>query len=206
MSEKKTLPENNEPILTISGTLNEEDYVRSVRSRMKHEFIRKDWIFLLAYLVFVICLNIYGYTATLSFSGIPAGERLSHFFRYLLENSWLNVVIVAAGIGVIRIFHMWYVPKKMKNQFLEATPEGAPIIYRFFDDHFETLVNAEKQKTELKVKYTEIQRKIYENAYCFVAMTGRKNTYSFHKTLMTPEEVEAVRKLLQERCPQKKPR
>ena len=204
MSEKETLPENNEPILTISGTLSAEDYIRSVRSRIKHGFIRKDWIVLLAYLVFVICLNIYGYIATPAFSGIPTGERLSHFFRYLLENSWLHVVIVAAGIAVIRIFHMWYVPKKMKNQFLEATPEGAPIIYRFFDDHFETLVNAEKQKVDLKANYSEIQRKIYEDDLCFVVRT--RNTYSFHKTLMTPDEVEAVRKLLQERCPQKKPR
>ncbi|MBQ6174157.1 MAG: hypothetical protein IJK28_06000, partial [Clostridia bacterium] len=83
-------------------------------------------------------------------------------------------------------------------------PDGFPVTYDFFDD---TLVISSATKTSdetFRLKYADVQRKIRETRYTIALSTGQRNRIGLYKAVMAPEETEQVRKLLNERCPQRK--
>ena len=68
----------------------------------------------------------------------------------------------------------------------------------------EVQVVREDLNIKMGLPYADVQRKIKETKHWFLLSTARKNRIYLYKAIMTPEEAERVRRLLNERCPQRK--
>ena len=56
------------------------------------------------------------------------------------------------------------------------------------------------------LSYADVQRKIKETKYTIALSTVQRNRIALYKAVMTSEELERVRGILKERCPQHRTR
>ena len=116
----------------------------------------------------------------------------------------LIIVIFLGCIALYALIHLLIRPFQGRKRFRELYPEGMPVVYAFYGDRMKIhSVTAISDQTA-RLPYADVQRKIKETKHWIRLSTARKNRIYLYKAIMTPEEAERVRRLLNERCPQRK--
>lgn len=95
-------------------------------------------------------------------------------------------------------------PNQAKKRLHELHPDGLPVTYDFFDDVLVISSATQTVDETYRLKYSDVRRKIRETRFVITLSTGQRNRIGLYKTVMTLEETEQVRRLLHERCPQRK--
>ncbi|MBR5379938.1 MAG: hypothetical protein IK140_05340 [Clostridia bacterium] len=192
------------PILHISGILSEKDYKKAVRA----SGLRRFWIYMVIYLLMMVLIpmivtfkDLYPW---LRDGYIPFDAFLERIFRSVIDRgAW----IIAVGfIAFYALYQLWFRPVRAGKQMRELDPEGAPLVYDFYEDMLVTHIDSRSGENTVRMHYTDVQRKIKETKYVFTLSTGQKNRTGLFKAIMTPEEEKNVRELLKERCPQRRRR
>ena len=192
------------PLIHICGTVIEQDFSAAMHARGIRSFLKYTLIYLLAVLL------------------IDLGSSLYYWYPYILDgfisfSQWLSeagktVFSISSTtfltIGFIVLFAILLIgvkPMRARKQFRELHPEGLPIVYDFFDDQLVIHSSSSSADETFRLKYADVRRKIKETRHMILLATGQKNRISLYKTVMTPDQLESVRKLLNERCPQHMP-
>ncbi len=192
------------PLIHICGTVIEQDFSAAMHARGIRSFLKYTLIYLLAVLL------------------IDLGSSLYYWYPYILDgfisfSQWLSeagktVFSISSTtfltIGFIVLFAILLIgvkPMRARKQFRELHPEGLPIVYDFFDDQLVIHSSSSSADETFRLKYADVRRKIKETRHMILLATGQKNRIGLYKTVMTPDQLESVRKLLNERCPQHMP-
>ena len=205
MTETATLPETpaEAPILRTGGKLTLPMHVRALRSRYVRPVVLRIALYLALVLLVALAVDLADCWSDLTGGRITAGEWIGRSMEASFGSGFLPV-LMGVFCAAYAVFMLWYLPWRAGRQFASLYPNGADLTYSFYPESFETAVHSDTQDTTLRANYRDISRKIFENRLCFVLSTGNRVTYSFHKTLMTPEEAERVGALLREKCPQRR--
>ena len=188
------------PILSVGGTLTENDYKAAVRARGVREFLTAVLIWLL-----IMLLLVFGYGLYEVYPYLKSGELT--FGEYLKE-TW--VLLPAESGSIAGIFALCAVlvllvrPSQMVKRMRERYPTGIPFVYDFYEDELVIRSSSRSGDETVRLLYTEVQRRIKDRKYVITLSTGRKNRFGLFKAIMTPQEVTAVLELLKARCPQRK--
>lgn len=197
MSESKT------PVIHITGTVTEKDYTNAVRARGIRFCLKYTIIYLILMFVFEMGISFYYWYPDLKDGYVTCAEWLSEAWRTVFRAS-LSTYMIIGFLAVYAVFEIVIRPILAQKRLREFHPDGFPVTYDFFDD---TLVISSATKTSdetFRLKYADVQRKIRETRYTIALSTGQRNRIGLYKAVMAPEETEQVRKLLNERCPQRK--
>ena len=194
--------ESQTPILHIRGNIDEKAQAARVRGDGKRLFFPVCGIYLALCLGFYLCLDLCEWYPWLRNGYFTLGE----FFREIASRFvgtcpfWLILgflVLYALILLVIR-------PIQAANYVRRLVPDGIPITYDFYEDHLELTADTSESNQTLRMAYADVQRKIRVTRTNIILSTGRKNTMTLYKSVMTPQEAETVLELLKARCPQRK--
>ena len=199
------MSEAKEPVIHISGTVTEKDYTTAVRANG----IRYCLKFTIAYMVlmFVISLGIdfYYWVPDLKEGYITFGEWLSGAVEDVFRLSPATWIV----IGVLVFYPVFCIvirPILAKKRLHELHPDGFPVTYDFFDDTLVISTSTQTTDETFRLKYADVQRKIKETKNTIALSTVQRNRIALYKAVMTSEELERVRGILKERCPQHRTR
>ena len=199
----ETAAPSGAPILTVSGTLTEKDYAASMRSRLAPRVARMCLVYVLLVVLLFPGVFLVDNWEALTSGAMSLGECLGFAWEAFAGDALMPLLL--AGFCALYVFiALWYTPRRLAARFRERYPDGARMIYRFWEDRLETTVEADAEQGVVRMDYADVQRKIRENKHCFVLSTLTRNTASLHKCLMTAEEITRVGALLRERCPQRR--
>ena len=197
------MSETGAPVIHISGTVSEKDYTSAVRWRGVRGFLRGSIFMLLTWILIVVGLSLYYWYPVLRDGHATCAEWLDEtwkdVFRLFPEGTLILGFLAFQALLFIIIR-----PFQAKKRLHELNPGGFPIAYDFFDDHMVIAVATQTSDETVRLKYTDVQRKIKEDKYIIRLSTGQRNRIGLYKAAMAPEEVGQVRELLKERCPQRK--
>ena len=110
-------------------------------------------------------------------------------------------------IGLLVFYAVYYIvvrPILAKKRLHELHPDGFPVTYDFYDDMLVIISSTQSSDETVRLKYADVQRKIKERKYIIVLSTVKRNRLGLYKAVMTSEDLERVRRHLNERCPQRK--
>ena len=195
------MSETTIPLLHINGIITEKDYKAALRAHSKRRVLLFCVSYLLFLLLFIVGMDLYHAFPYLKDGSLTFGEWL----KMLWEG--INPVYWCVVIGFIILYAVYLLlirPMQLGRRMRELDPDGEPVEYDFYDDHIELRATTQTDNRTVRMKYGDVQRKIKENKYIFILSTSRKNRLAIYKTIMTAEEVENVRNLLYEHCPQRK--
>ncbi len=194
------MDENKTPLLHVSGTLTFADYKAAARISGFRLFIKASVLFLAVCILGSIGLGVYH-----NFSFLRAG-RLS--FGELLGRLWRSFISDPALLAVVFGFLIIYFvigclirPWRLEKQARELFPQGNHISYDFYED--ELAVSAENTSGAeiIRFRYADMKRKRVETKAYITVSTRRKNRLGLYKAVMTPEQIENARAILNARCP-----
>ncbi|MBQ9408145.1 MAG: hypothetical protein IJU28_01960 [Clostridia bacterium] len=191
------------PLLHISGTLSVEDTVKVWRFRGIQHFWKYALIYLLLCALVFFGTSLYYWYSDLRDGYITVGEWLDYAIRGVFDGSIADFVI----IGFLIIYALYLIvirPTQVGKRIRELNPGGTPLTYDFYEDRIVFSTMSKSVAETYQIEYAKVQRKIKEDKYSFRLSTGQKNRIGLSKIIMTAEEIESVRKLLKERCPQRK--
>ena len=191
------------PLLHISGTLSVEDTVKVWRYRGVQHFWKYALVYLLLCVIVFFGTSLYYWYSDLRDGYITVGEWLDYAFRGVFDGSIANFVI----IGFLIFYALYLIvirPMQVGKRIRELNPGGTPLTYDFYEDRIVFSTMSKSVAETYQMEYAKVQRKIKEDKYSFRLSTGQKNRIGLSKIIMTAEEIESVRKLLKERCPQRK--
>ena len=193
------MAEIDTPVLHISGTITGEDYKTVLRNRGAHLFLKWVIIYLVVIVAVVLGTSLYAWLPDLKAGYITVGEWLGEVLDYSIQNTIMPYVF----IGFVVLYGLFLIlirPVIAEKRMRELYPGGTPIIYDFYDDKLVVTVNSVSANETFRLKYNSIRLKVSESKYLFMLSTGQKNKFSLYKTIMTPEEIEKVRGLLNAGC------
>lgn len=191
------------PLLHISGTLSVEDTVKVWRFRGIQHFWKYALIYLLLCALVFFGTSLYYWYSDLRDGYITVGEWLDYAIRGVFDGSIADFVI----IGFLVFYALYLIvirPMQVGKRIRELNPGGTPLTYDFYEDRIVFSTMSKSVAETYQIEYAKVQRKIKEDKYSFRLSTGQKNRIGLSKIIMTAEEIESVRKLLKERCPQRK--
>ena len=191
------------PILSVGGTLTENDYKAAVRARGVREFLTAVLIWLLIMLLLVFGYGLYEVYPYLKSGEITLSEWLIELWNALLSRTTPFVTII--GLLILYAVVLLLVrPAQLAQRMRELYPTGMPLVYDFYVDRLVLNSSSHSGDQTVRLLYSDVQRRIKEHKYTITLSTGQKNRYSLFKSIMTPEEVAVVRDLLKTHCPQHK--
>jgi hypothetical protein len=198
------MSEEQNPILHISGTLSEKDYIKATRAHGLRYFWKYTVVYLLIIVLIPLILTFKDLYPWLRDGQLPFDWYLEYIFRSVFRG---RVWIIAVGfLAFYALYLLWFRPVRAGKQMHELDPEGAPLVYDFYEDMLVTHIISRSGENFVRMHYTDVQRKIKETKYVFTLSTGQKNRISLFKAIMTSEEEKTARELLKERCPQRRRR
>ena len=191
------------PLIRIAGTITEKDYVNANRSIGARSFFRISAIFLGAELLFNLAIGILEYSSYIQAGLLTFGEALKYTWEAFFQSpvAW---IIIAAVMAFDLLFLLLIRPALTGKSVRELYPDGAPVIYDFFEDRLVICFQTKTIDETVRVSYADVLRKIIETKYQFILQTNQRNRIFVFKTIMTPEEMQNVRELLKSRCPQRR--
>ena len=192
------------PLIHICGTVIEQDFSAAMHARGIRSFLKYTLIYLLAVLLIDLGSSLYYWYPYIQDAFISFSQWLSEAGKTVFSISSTTFLT----IGFIVLFAILLIgvkPMRARKQFRELHPEGLPIVYDFFDDQLVIHSSSSSADETFRLKYADVRRKIKETRHMILLATGQKNRISLYKTVMTPDQLESVRKLLNERCPQHMP-
>lgn len=199
------MSETQTPVIHISGTVTEKDYTNAVRASGIRYCIRYSIVDVVLMIVISMGTSLYYCYPVLKDGDITIGEVLREALKTVFGLSLTTYLII--GLLVIYVLYLIVIrPILARKRLRELHPNGFPVTYDFFDDTL--VIRAVTQTTDetFRLKYADVQRKIRDTKYVIGLSTGQRNRVGLYKAVMTPEETEQVRRLLHERCPQRKRR
>lgn len=191
------------PLLHISGTLSVEDTVKVWRFRGIQHFWKYALVYLLICIAVFFGTSLYYWYSDLRDGYITFSEWLDFAFRGVFDGRVSNFII----IGFLVFYALYLIvirPMQVGKRVRELNPDGTPLTYDFYEDRVAISTMSKSITETYQIEYAKVQRKIKEDKYSFQLSTGQKNRIGLTKIIMTAEEIENVRKLLKERCPQRK--
>ncbi|MBQ6529258.1 MAG: hypothetical protein IJI38_12095 [Clostridia bacterium] len=192
------------PLIHICGTVSEQDFSAAMHARGIRSFLKYTLIYLLAVLLIDLGSSLYYWYPYIQDGFISFSQWLSEAAKTVFSISSTTFLT----IGFIVLFAILLIgvkPMRARKQFRELHPEGLPIVYDFFDDQLVIHSSSSSADETFRLKYADVRRKIKETRHMILLATGQKNRIGLYKTVMTPDQLESVRKLLNERCPQHMP-
>ena len=190
------------PILSVGGTLTENDYKAAVRARGVRDFLTAVLIWLLIMLLLVFGYGLYKVSPYLKSGELTFGEWLDELWNVLSTRKW--TLTIAGCISLYAVLVLLVRPSQMVKRMRERYPTGIPFVYDFYEDELVIRSSSRSGDETVRLLYTEVQRRIKDRKYVITLSTGRKNRFGLFKAIMTPQEVTAVLELLKARCPQRK--
>ena len=197
MSESKT------PVIQISGTVAEKDYISAVRARGIRFLWKYSVIYILLKLFLDLGISFYYWYPVLKDGNITFAQWLNEAWGTVFRASF-GTCLIAGFLVLFAVYLIVIRPGLAKKSFHELFPDGLPVAYAFYDDTLVIRSATQTADQTFRLKYADVQRKIREYRYTIALSTGSRNMVSLYKTVMTPEEAKQVRKLLEERCPQRR--
>ena len=197
------MSESKAPVIHISGTVTEKDYTNAVRARGIRNFLKYAVIYILVMLLFDLGVSIYYWYPELKNGRITFSAWLNEAWGTVFSAS-PGTCVIAGFLVLFAVYLMIIRPGQAKKRLRELHPNGLHVTYDFFDDVLVISSATQTADETFRLRYADVQRKIGETGYVISLSTGKRNRIGLYKTVMTPEETERVRKLLNERCPQRR--
>jgi hypothetical protein len=198
------MDEEKIPLIHICGTVSEQDFSGAVRARGIRIFLK----FLLFYLLAMVLIGF----GTSFYSWYPYIRNGSSSYAEWIDGTWnsffsmsFTTSVIIGLIAVYAVLCIGVRPMRARKRFHELYSEGAQAVYDFFDDQLVIRISSSTADETFRLKYSDVRRKIKETRYLILLSTGQKNRVALYKAVMTPDQTERTRKLLNERCPQRRP-
>ena len=182
------------PILHIAGTIAVRDYKADLRVRSIPVFL----VYLLITALLKAGTSLYHWFADLRDGVITFGEWL----RIVWESMGFPSVFFCALI-LVALYLLLIRPFLAGERMRRLHPEGIRVKCDFYDDRLVLNASGRSEDGTIRLMYADVRRRITETRYSFTLSTDQRNKLSLFKTVMKPDEVERVRRLLKERCPQR---
>ena len=199
------MSEAKEPEIHVSGTVTEQDYTTAARARGAQLF----WKFMLVYLLLLLFIhfitNFYYWYPYLR----DGRAAYSDFFHEAWKTFFSASPASFMMIGFLVLYALYLIvfrPLQGKKRLHELHPEGLPVVYDFYEDQLVVRSATQTSDETYRLKYADVQRKIKETKFLFILATAKRNKIGLFKAVMSPDNTESIRKLLNERCPQRKSR
>lgn len=195
------MSETETPLLHIAGTLTEKDFRSALRARRVRPVLFMTFLLFLIYAIPVYGIRLYNDYPYMKLGVWSFGEWVKLIWEY---DGQSNAFIFIGFAAVYALLLLWHHPNRASKRFRELYPSGASIAIDFYEDCFSVLEEGESasasNRDTLRLQYSQMRRRIIENARVFVVSTGQRNRIVLHKAIMTPQEIEAVRELLHRKC------
>ena len=197
-----TVNDEQAPIIRVSGTVTEKDYIRHMRESGSRLFPKYALVFIVGIPVITLAMSFFRFYHDIKTGYITIAEWLSSVAKALIDGSVIvPALIFLALYGVLLLV---YRPYKAGKRFRELYPNDVKMTYDFRDDQLDVITDSQTTSQTLHLRYADVQRKIRDLRSGFVLRTNQRNGLVVYKSIMSPQEIESVRALLNERCPQKK--
>ncbi len=199
------MSEAKEPEIHVSGTVTEDNYTTAVRAGGIELFLKYVLSFLFLMILIDFIVSFYYWYPGLRDGYATYGEFNSAVWKEILSVSPGNCLL----IGFIVLYALYLIvfrPLQAGKRLRELHPEGFPVVYDFYEDQLVIHSASQTADETFRLKYADVQRKIRETKYMFKLATANRNKIGLYKAVMTAENTESIRRLLNERCPQRKPR
>ena len=197
-----TVNDEQAPIIHISGTVTDKDYISAMRETGLRFFLKYILVFIAFNAVITLALDFFTFYRDINTGYITFAEFLSIWAHGLANPRIIGPVLFL--LALYAAYLLVYRPYRACRQIRELHPDGVHWTYDFYDDHLDYISESTASTQTVHMRYADVQRKIRDLRSGFVLRTNQRNGLVVYKSIMTPQEIESVRALLNERCPQKK--
>ena len=197
------MSENGTPVLRVSGTLTEKDYLDALRVRCLRRLLLLSGLYLGIMAVFTLVSSLYVWFPYLRDGRALPGDWLRGWLDSLFPTT---ACIFIAVVVFMTAYLLLYVPFRATRRFRELYPGSSPCAYDFFEDILVFSVTTRSSDETFRLRYADVRRGVAENRYAFILTTGQRNRIQLYKSVMTPEETVKVREFLLSRCPRRRKR
>ena len=193
------MEENKMPLLHISGTLTVDQYKAAARIGGFRAFIRTTVLYLLVISLLVIGSDVIRNFSALKNGIFSFGELLSWQWKGMITD---RVLLAAVFVLLIVYFALFCLirPNRLTKRMRELSPQGSHLSYDFYEE--ELIISAENASgaETLHLRYADMKPRRRETRAYISVRTRQKNGVSLFKAIMTPEQIENARAILDARC------
>ena len=151
------------PILSVGGTLTENDYKAAVRARGALDLLRFALVYLLFLFLLVFGYGLYKVSPYLKSGELTFGEWLDELWNVLSTGKW--TLTIAGCISLYAVLVLLVRPSQMVKRMRERYPTGIPFVYDFYEDELVIRSSSRSGDETVRLLYAEVQRRIKDRKY-----------------------------------------